>query len=446
VNTAAGTRKHAIVVGGSLAGLLAARVLSDHFENVTLIERDHIADAPGPRKGVPQGRHAHGLLLKGELIMAQLFPDLVPSLKLDGAVPVDMGLDFRWHHFGVWKARFDSGVKGSLLTRPFLEWHVARRVRAIRNVAILNAAVTQPAVDAQGNRVIGVELQPAANSSRLLPADLVVDASGRGSQTPRWLESVGYARPAESVVKVNVMYASRLYRRPSKPTDWRGMFVIPRAPLKRMAAIFSVEENRWLVTLGGLFNDHPPTDESGYLKFAASLPVPDVQEAISTAEPLTPIVTHRFPSNLRRHYEQLSHFPEGLVVMGDAVCSFNPIYGQGMTVSALEAMELNAALKQMAVRSAGLTGLPRLFHSRIGKIVDVAWRLATSEDLRYAEAEGKRPPGTAFLQWYTGRIHERCSYDTDLCRRFYRVMHMLDAPESLFHPSVVARIVRAAAA
>jgi len=431
-------RNHAVVIGGGLAGLTAARVLSDHFASVTLIERDQAAAAPQARKGVPQGNHVHGLLMQGQLIMSRLFPDLVPALKAGGAVSADMGRDFSWHHHGVWKTRFESGIVGSLFTRPYLEWHIAARVRALRNVRTVHAAVERLALDAESRRVVGVHIRPLPDAATRLDADLVVDASGRGSHTSQWLAAAGYARPAESAVQVNVTYASRFYRPAPGNRDWKALLVSPCAPSKKMAAIFPVEGDRWLVTLSGLHGLRPPTDEAGYLEYARTLPVPDVHQALTAAEPLSPIVTHRFTTNLRRHYERLGAFPAGLVVVGDAFCSFNPIYGQGMTVSALEAVALDEALRE----SSDDTTLAARLHERIAAIVDVAWRLATGEDFRFAETVGKRPAGTALLHWYTGRMHEKCAHDAKLALAFYRVMHMLEPPSTLFLPSVIARVMR----
>jgi 2-polyprenyl-6-methoxyphenol hydroxylase-like FAD-dependent oxidoreductase len=431
-------RHHAVVIGGGLAGLLAARVLADHFESVTLIERDGIATEQKPRKGVPQGHHVHGLLAKGQEILSQLFPDLVPALLAGGAVPGDMGRDFHWHHFGVWKVRFDSGIGGMLLTRPCLEWHIAERVCGRPNVRILQAAADGLAFDSDRKRVTGVRIRPPTDGGSVLAADLIVDASGRGSHTPKWLAAFGYGSLAESTVKVDVMYASRLYRPGAGQGDWRALLVSPRAPDKKMAAIFAVEGNRWLVTLGGLHGLHPPTDEAGYLEFARSLSVPDVYRAIATAEPLTPIATHKFHANIRRHYDRVRPFPERLLVMGDAFCSFNPIYGQGMTVSAREAMVLDEVLRERT----DLHGLPARFHGKIVDIIDSAWGPTTAEDFRHEEAVGERPQGMAFIHWYTRRIHERCARDTSLALAFYRVMHMIDPPAALFRPSVIARVLR----
>jgi len=437
-----GARHHAVVIGGGLAGLLAARVLADHFERVTLIERDGVAPEPRPRKGVPQGNHVHGLLAKGQEILSQLFPDLVHALLAGGAVCGDMGRDFHWHHFGVWKARFDSGICGTLLTRPFLEWHIAERVRVLPNVRILEAAVDGLAFDPGRSRVTGVRIRPQADGGSALMADLTIDASGRGSHTPQWLAALGYSKPAESIVKVDVTYASRLYRPGPGKRDWKGLLISSTAPDKTMAAIFAVEGDRWLVTLGGLHGVQPPTDEAGYLAFARSLPVPDVYRAIATAEPLTPIATHKFHSNIRRHYDRVKPFPERFLVMGDAFCSFNPIYGQGMTVSAREAMVLDQVLRGRTGTAADLDGLPASFHNKLVDIIDSAWGPTTGEDFRHKEAVGDRLPGMALIHWYTGRLHERCAYDTSLALAFYRVMHMIDPPPALFRPPVMARVLR----
>jgi 2-polyprenyl-6-methoxyphenol hydroxylase-like FAD-dependent oxidoreductase len=270
-----------------------------------------------------------------------------------------------------------------------------------------------------------------------LQADLVVDAAGRGSQTPQWLESMGFRRPAESEVRVDIAYASRLYRAPRETREWHALHVTSLPPSKRQGVIFAVEKDRLLATLVGFHGEGPPNDDAGYLDYARSLTIPDIHRAIARAEPLTPIATLRFPANLRRHYERLAVFPDRLLVIGDALCSFNPIYGQGMTVSALEAMALDRLLRDQT--GDDLTGLCRRFHDEAATVVDTPWHLTTSEDFRHAETAGTRPPGTALLHWYTGRLHANCATDAALALAFYRVMHMLDAPSALFRPWVIWR-------
>lgn len=431
--------EHAVVIGGSLAGLMAARVLSSHFRRVTLIERDHVANRAEPRKGVPQGNHVHGLLLAGQRVLEDLFPDLTPALIAEGAATVDMGRDFRWHHFNVWKVRFDSGLKGLIMTRPLLEFNIAKRVRSLPNVQILEADVQALVLDEGRRRVRGLTVR-STDGERGIDGDLIVDASGRGSQLPHWLERLGCEKPRESSVSANVHYSSRVYRATSEKRDWKALLVSPKAPLKRLAAIFPVEGNRWLVTLGSRDDDIPPRSEEGFLDFTRSIPVPDIYEALARAEPITPIATYRFSKNLRRHYERLSSLPQGLLVIGDAFCSFNPVYGQGISVAALEAAALEEVMRERAGYDPATT--PSRFHKKIAGIADVPWRMTTGEDFRYAEAVGARPPGTAFLHWYTGRLHVRCADDSSLALIFFRVMHLIDSPMKLFHPKVITRVIR----
>ena len=434
-----GARTHVIIVGAGVAGLLAARVLSNHFESVTIIERDALTAQPEQRKGVPQGHHVHGLLAKGQEILAQLFPGLISALNAGGGVSVDMGNDCRWHHHGVWKIRFHSGIEGMLCTRPYLEWHITKRVTALNNARLVNATVERLLLDRARGRIKGVEFCAPSGNATLL-ADLVLDASGRGSRTPQWLNAVGCAAPDQTTVNVDVLYASRFYRPRPGEWDWKALLVSPVAPSRRLASVVVVERNRWLVTLGGLHGERPPTDEAGYLEYARGLDIPEVYQAIVGAEPLSPIITHRFPSNLRRHYERLGSFPDGLLVLGDAFCCFNPIYGQGMTVSALQAVALDALMRNPAVRRNSF-GMPRRFHDTIAKIVDAPWQLTTWEDFRYKEALGKRPAAMALLHWYTGRMFEKSSYDASVAGTFYRVMHMIDAPWSIFHPSIIWKTI-----
>jgi 2-polyprenyl-6-methoxyphenol hydroxylase-like FAD-dependent oxidoreductase len=379
------------------------------------------------------------VLAKGQEILSQLFPDLIPSLIAGGAVPADMGLHFHWHHHGVWKIQSDSGIAITLLTRPFLEHAIAERVRALRNVRVVQARVDQLLFDPDRRRVVGVAIRSGADGVTPIEADLVVDASGRGSRTPQWIQASGYPQPAESSVRVDITYASRLYRAPQHGVAWRALHLTSVPPHKRHGVIFAVEGDRLLTTLVGLHGERPPSDDAGYLEYARSLTTPDIHRTLVEAEPLTPIATVRFPANVRRHYERLDAFPDRLVVIGDAVCAFNPTYGQGMTVSALEAIALDRLLR--AQTGDDLTGVCRSFRNEVAVIVDAPWRLGTSEDLRHPEAVGPRPPGTALLHWYIGRLHVNCASDATLALAFYRVMHMLDPPSALFQPGILRRVL-----
>jgi 2-polyprenyl-6-methoxyphenol hydroxylase-like FAD-dependent oxidoreductase len=435
--------QHAVVIGASMAGLLAGRVLSEHFERVTIIERDRISRDTEARKGVPQARHVHVLLKKGASVLTEFFPDLSSTLILHGAHYVDSIDDVRWYHYGVWKAHFPSEIRGYSQSRPLLEKSVRDCVSARANIHFIDACdVTKLLASSDHTRVIGVQLRyhnEEQHEEELL-ADFVVDASGRGSKAPQWLMSLGYDRVRETLVKVDIGYASRIYLHPNQTLDWKALIIYPTPPGgKRGGYVVPIENDCWIVTLVGWLRNYPPNNEQGFLDYAKSLPVPDLYEAIKDAEPVTPIVTHKFPASQRRHYEQMSRFPEGLVILGDAACSFNPIYGQGMTTAALEASALNDCLCQR-LRNAGEGDSNRLTQhcqQAIAKVVKVPWLLSTSEDFHYPETIGKRPKGMHFLNWYIGKFHALTGSYPLATRRFYEVLHLLKPPITLFEPDIL---------
>ncbi len=442
---------HAVVVGGSLTGLMAAAALARHFGRVTLVERDVLPASPETRKGVPQARHVHVLLKEGEHILADLFPGLVQELQAAGATTIDMARDTRWFYFGDWKARFASGVEFLSQSRSFLEWQVRRRLASQPGVTLRPSSEARGLVLDETHRVRGVRVADASGASPAttvaLDADLVVDATGRVSRAAAWLADAGLPTPRETQVKVAVGYASRVYRRPAGAlADWKALFIYPRPPGTRLGVIVPIEDDRWMVTLVGWFGDHPPDDEAGFLAFARSLPVPDFHAAIHEATPLSPIVLHKFPANLRRHYEDLATMPDGLAVIGDALCSFNPIYGQGMTTGAIGARTLDIALTAHARRrdAAELRGFSRAFQRRLAARIDSPWLLTTCEDLRSIAAEGTRPAWMPLLHWYTRRVQQLTWRDEFVGKRFLEVMHLTKSPRTLFHPYIVWRALTAA--
>jgi 2-polyprenyl-6-methoxyphenol hydroxylase-like FAD-dependent oxidoreductase len=428
-------RGHAIVIGASMAGLLAARVLAEGFGRVTIIERDAAPDGSAHRKGVPQGAHAHGLLARGLGVMTRLFPDLLPDLVAAGVPHVDFSA-LGFHQFGVWKRRCRTGIDGVMLTRPFLEWHVRRRVAALANVTILAGhRVTSLGTTGNDRHAAGVTALGDAGDAVALEADLVLDASGRGSRTPGMLQALGLGGPEESVIGVDLAYATRLYRRHDFTGSWKGLLVMPRPPRgRRMGVLLAVEGDRWVCTLGGWHGDHPPPGEAGFLDFARSLPVAELHDVIANSEPLSPIGVYRFPASLRRHYERMA-LPSGFAVLGDALCSFNPVYGQGMTVSAVQADVLATWLRESPAASTAV------LQQRLAAVVDNPWLLAAGEDLRWPATRGPRSLGTTLVNAYIGRLHRAAALDDAVTIAFYRVMHMLEEPETLFRPAMVTRVL-----
>ena len=421
------------IIGGSMAGLLAARVLADHYAQVTILERDTLPETAGNRKGVPQGRHAHALLGRGRQIMEQFFPGLTETLIQQGAA-YGHG---RFFSGGGYFARHPQAPAALYVSRACLETEVRRRVRVLPNIRIIHECDALGLVSSPDNRrIIGVQLirRQAGSATEVLPAALVVDASGRGSRTPAWLETLGYAKPEVDLVEVGMGYASRFYER--KPEHLNSDLLINIAPTpenRRACGLLAQEGDRWIVTLAGYFGDHPPTDEAGYLAFSRKLPTLDVFELISQATPLTDPIPFKFPSNQRRRYENLADFPGGLLVIGDAICSFTPIYGQGMSVAALEALALQDCLAQ------GKHDLAQRFFQQTSKVIDIPWSITVGNDQRLSGA--KLPAATRFINWYLGKLQAAARHDQVLALAFLRVGNLFAAPASLLHPRIALRVL-----
>lgn len=430
---------HAIVIGASMGGLLAARVLAEHYLHVTIIERDTFPAHGENRKGVPQGRHAHALLPSGRGVLETLFPGLSQELVGQGAIVADSGQSSLRLISGSYHLRFQSGVQSLFASRPCLEAQVRSRLLTLPNIEIIeNCHVLGVTATEDRGRITGVRLVRRSNGpvEVTLAADLVVDASGRGSQSPAWLAALGYAKPVEEQVKVNVGYVSRVYRR--QPGQAQGAYIVNIGPLpsnRRLGAMIAMEDDRWLVTLAGYQGDHPPTDPDSFLAFAQSLAAPDIYEVIRKAEPLTEPLPATFPASTRRHYEQMDRFPAGYLVFGDAISSFNPIYGQGMSVAALEAMVLQRCLQ------AGEAELAQRFFAEAAKLVDIPWAIAVGGDLRYPEVEGKRSALKPVIDWYMTRLHRAARHDPAVVKAFGKVANLVAPPSSLLQPRVAWRVL-----
>ena len=423
------SRHRAIVIGGSMSGMLAARVLADHFAEVVLFDRDAFPQPGENRKGVPQGQHAHALLASGRQILERYFPGFKDELYGQGALKGDYQR-VRWFDNGVYHTRFD-GLEALVISRPRLEAHVRARLTALPSIRI-NDRRDVDTLAADAGRVTGVKV-----GDEVISADLVVDASGRGSQSPAWLEKLGFPRPPEEAVRVDLGYTTRIFQR--KPDHLKGDIAVicPSAPpAKRGGVALAMEGDRWMVTLFGMLGDHPPNDDRGFLEFARSLPAPDVHEVIAQAEPLTALIPFKFPQSTRRHYESLARFPGGYLVFGDAVCSFNPIYGQGMSTAALQAAALDKCL------TAGDAELAKRFFAAASKVIDAPWTMAVGGDLRYEDVDGPRTGMVKFVNWYIGKLHIAAAGDPAVARAFHRVANLLDPPPSLMQPAIAFRILQ----
>jgi 2-polyprenyl-6-methoxyphenol hydroxylase-like FAD-dependent oxidoreductase len=429
--------KEAVVIGASLAGLLAARVLADHFAQVTLLERDSFPAAGENRKGVPQGKHAHALLARGLQIMETQFPGLTGHLINLGADYGDVSEKARYYMEGHLHRPAISGVNAICISRPRLEAEVRARVLALPNVQVVTGGdVLGLLATPDKGRVKGVRLirRQAGSAEESLTADLVVDATGRGSRSPAWLEALGYERPSEDSIKINVTYTSCYYRR--RPEHITGVNALVVDDFHRTGAMISQEGNRWIVTVAGYLGEQAAPTHAGILEYTRNMNPPAIYQVIKDAEPLGEPTTYKIPSNLRRRYERLARFPEGYLVLGDALCSFNPIYTQGMSVAAMESVALDDCLRQGDVQ------LAARFFKQATKIVDVAWSLAAESDLRLPEVEGQRGLMLRFTNWYISKLNQAAQHDAAVSVTFLKVVNLVAMPESLLHPRILWRVLR----
>jgi 2-polyprenyl-6-methoxyphenol hydroxylase-like FAD-dependent oxidoreductase len=430
------THSHAIVLGGSIAGLCAARALAEHFSRVTLIERDVLDDSIAARKGVPQGNHLHTLLASGGRVLERMFPGFREALIARGATPDDIA-GARYCIAGVRLAAAQSELELLRMSRPLLEGYIRERVLALPNLTLLDACdiigLTVADDVVRGVRIVRRQLQ----LEQWLPSDLVVDATGRGSKLPSWLRDFGFEMPHEDRVRVDIGYTSCTYRRrPGQAGGRTGILIGPAAPNTRCGVGAVMEGDRWIVSLVGYLGDHAPNDIDGLTVFARGLPKPDLYQLLCEAEPLSRPIPARFPHSQRRYYERLRRFPQGLLAIGDALCSFNPMYAQGMSVAALEAELLGRCLHQ----SYRGDQLRRAFFRGCSAIIETPWRLAVGGDLRFPAVEGPRPLAARVRNAYLKRLARAAGADPEVALAFLRVTNLVRPPASLFAPGVMRRV------
>ncbi len=436
---------HAIVIGGGIAGLLAARVLSDHFKHITVIERDRFPDTPQPRQGVPQSFHPHVLLVKGQQILQDLFPSLTTELREKDAFLVDWTSDFRWRLMGKWTPRFASGIQGVACTRSLLETTIQQRLKQRENITFKEGyQVKELLSDRQNNTIRGIKIRDSQGRETEMLAQLLVDTSGRGSQAPKWLEKLGYEAPQETKIQSFLGYATRWYQRLSDASpDYQLLYVMPQAPnYSRGAVVHHVEGDRWFVNLIGIGRDYPPTKEEEFLEFARTMEHPAIYDAIKQAEPISPIYGYRGTDNRWRHYERLSQFPDNFILLGDAVCAFNPVYGQGITVAALGAHTLENCLQQQRGQ---LKGFSRRFQKQLAKTNKLPWLMSTGDDFRWPTTEGGQPNIlTRFLQKYLDRVMLLATENQQTYRALAEVFHYLKPVSHLFQPYILWQLTKGA--
>jgi 2-polyprenyl-6-methoxyphenol hydroxylase-like FAD-dependent oxidoreductase len=389
--------RRAVVLGSGMAGLFTARVLSDYFAEVVLVDRDEVPDSPHTRDGVPQGKHFHTLLPGGLEIAGELFPGFTHDLMDAGAVQCVGGEDFfvyrsegKSYALAVYQPEPKPAGLLYFMSRPLLEHCLRQRVQGLPNVETrYGSLVREPLAD--DGRVTGVKIEGGEQVS----ADLVVDASGRNARTVHWLTALGFDAPPESVVHCDFAYASAVVR-PSDPDalGGAGFLVMPKPEgphTSRGAYVVRIEGDHWIAGLAGRHGDYPPTDVDEWREFGRTLVSPAWDEVLDTAEFVSKPVGFKFPRSVRRHFERLDRFPDGLVALGDAVCHFNPLYGQGMSSSACQARALGHVLDRRARAGQDLTGLALDFFPEALEVTRTPWALAAAADFLDGRTTGDFP-------------------------------------------------------
>ncbi len=424
---------HAVVVGASLAGLVAARVLSDHVDHVTILERDDLPASARTRRSVPQGRHAHALLSTGQRQLEQWFPGLGEQLIVQGAVPLH-AKNLSWYQAGAHRARSGIGFLAMSMSRPMLEGTVRQcLLHQRRNVTITDGvAVGGPIVE--DGRVVGVVAGDVA-----MRADLVVDCTGRRTRFFDLLDEAGFASPEVSAIRIAMAHGTRVLRRGADDLDGTAA-VIVEDPTRghRIGTLLPIEGDRWILTVAGFHGDVPPSDPTGFAAFVRALPSSELGEVLDGAEALTPVLTHRLPTSQRRHVERLANAPAGFLALGDAICSFNPVYGQGMTSAALQARELERALARHVVSS---SRLPRVFYRRAAAVVDAPWAIAAGGDFADPRTTGSKPTGTDLANRWLELVTRASHTSRPVADQLLRVQNLEARPASLLGPVTALRVL-----
>ncbi|MEY9964067.1 2-polyprenyl-6-methoxyphenol hydroxylase-like FAD-dependent oxidoreductase [Streptacidiphilus sp. MAP12-16] len=432
-------QRTAVVIGGSLAGCFAARALVGQVDRIVVVERDRCPGQPGFRAGTPQGRHAHLLMEGGRRALQDLLPGLPDELLARGAVPVALPGGLRWLSAAGWMPRFSSDLTFLSCTRPALDDAVLRRLRSEPSVEFLEGTEVVGLLGV-GSAVSGVQVRARGVTGAPvedLPAELVVDASGRSSGMPKWLRTLGLPEVAEERVDAGIAYSSRLFRR-AAGADPTALYIQTKAPdHPRMGVLLPVEDDRWIVSVGGMRGAEPEPGEAGFDKHLGLLRDPALRDFLDGAEPAGEVRGFRPGASIRRHYERIA--PEGLVVLGDAACTFNPVYGQGISIAALGAVALRDTLRQRGLRP----GTARQAQSRIAATAKDAWLISSAEDVRFPSTIGG--PSGALVRWqhrYLDQVISRATRDEAVCAAFAEVMALLTPPTALFHPRVVWPVLR----
>lgn len=436
-------RDHAVVCGGSIAGLLAARVLSEHYTSVTVVERDRLPAHAQHRRGVPHDRHFHGLLPHGQQLIERLFPGITRGLIADGALAGDILAHIRWYVRGRMLRQADTGLTMLSASRPLIEAALRNRVGTLPNVRLRDGRqVTGLCTTPDRRRVTGVRVAGlAGEGTQSLPANLVIDASGRSALTRRWVSELGYPDPPVTSVNIGLRYVSCTFTAP--PAAFGTDIMVAIAPARRgghSGVMQRIEGNRVLVTLAGIHGDRPPLDADGFADYASTLSAPDIHHLIQYGTAVTRSAQFHCPTYERHHYELLPDFPAGLLPIGDVICSFNPVYSEGISAAARSAVALRDQLQRCDQPVAAE------YFRHVSAILDEPWDLAVSADLAAADNTPRAQPTSPLTADYRARLERAAADDAYLSTAYVRVATLVDPPLALLSPAIQQRLASAAGA
>jgi 2-polyprenyl-6-methoxyphenol hydroxylase-like FAD-dependent oxidoreductase len=427
-----------------MAGLLAARVLSEFYESVTVVERDPLPETPSQRRGIPQGRHLHAMLTRGWQVVEELFPGLLAELVAAGAHVLDDGDNSRIY---VRSGRYGLNRSGKFsdpaalvsyqASRPLLEFHVRRRVGALGNVRFLDGHDVVEPIAMDADRITGVRVVNRDNGNdTALNADLVVDATGRAARPPTFLENLGYGRAAEKRSTAHATYSSLLMRIPEGLIAEKLMLVIDPGSGEPRGGLTAYEHGTWMLTVGRLAIDpEPPTDLAGMLALAEQFTPPSIMSGLRSAEPLGDVSVFRYTGAVWRRYDQMPRFPRGLLVVGDALCSLNPIYGQGMAIASLEALALQDYLL------GGDPDLPQRFFGAAAEHIGSTWAMNQARDRGSSPTHRGRSLSRRLTNWAVDKAMKAAENDIVLTETFLRVSNFIDPPRRLQDPALIPRVI-----
>jgi 2-polyprenyl-6-methoxyphenol hydroxylase-like FAD-dependent oxidoreductase len=436
--------RRAVVIGAGMGGLAAAGALVGHFDDVVVLERDTLPERPDHRAGAPQGRHVHALLTAGQQALEQLLPGFTDGIVAAGAVKVRANSDVR-----VEMPRYDPYPQRDLgwwtyaASRPLLEF-VTRQLTEARGVRFMaRCRARDLETSADGGAITGVRFERDGGESELMACDLVVDASGRAAPTLAVLERLGRPGPEQTTIGVDFAYITQVFQPPAdRSSDWKIVMTMPEpGGVPRGGLLAPLEGGLWICSIGSVGEGLPPADLSTFMASAESLRTPTIHQALTRSKPIGDVVCYGFRESVRRHFGRLAPLPRGLVPLGDSICRFNPVYGQGMTVAALEAVELRRLLDERSAAAALLEGLNTAFLSGIEAVIDAAWQMSAIPDLASPTARGERPGNLPFILQFGLALVELSARDAEVHRLDAQVRQLIKPPSALMDPELMQRVM-----